>query len=173
MWVSLPQQGLSDCTRIRDMVIRGLVASAVTFGPFSSDENEDVDEASCPYQSIPCVVVNDQTRVTTNLLNSNPARNLDSLEIPAEVRAFCSQKQIQHEAEEAIRLVRTYFGRIVKLSFELVRDPEHDEDYMAVHVCVSAQPDVVVWQGRAYLRALRRSIDRNKSKFINVIYHSV
>jgi hypothetical protein len=125
------------------------------------------------YQSVPSVTGGFLAENLAQSVSHSLTRNLDCLDTPVEVRDFCAQKQIVHEVDKAIGLARTYLAMIGEPEFELVHDPDHDECYLGIHVCVSERPEILVRQGRSLLRALRSSIDRDKLNFINVIYHAV
>ncbi len=106
-------------------------------------------------------------------VSRSATEEVDRLEIPIEVRAFCSRNGIESEIEATIDLARRHFALGDKPSFEVVDDPEHGESYVGVHIRARGQPEDVFRQGRAFWESFRDSVGPEKRRLINVIYHAV
>jgi hypothetical protein len=100
-------------------------------------------------------------------------RSVEVLEMPAEVRDFCVEKQIDDAVKTAIFLAREHFATIGEPVFEVVNDPEYGEHYIGIHIQVEGQPEEVFQQSKAYLDSFLASVDPQKRSFVNVIYHSM
>jgi hypothetical protein len=95
----------------------------------------------------------------------------DDLEFPIEVRQFCIRNQIEEEVDEVLRLVRHHFVMTYEPWLGVASDPEYDEQSLGIHIRVSGEIDEVVARWEAFLDAFVGSIDPNKQRHINVIYH--
>ena len=96
----------------------------------------------------------------------------ETMELPAEVREFCAQRQIEEEVAETLVLARRHFVIVGKPEFQVVDDPESGEHYLRIDIQAVGQPEEVFEQSDAFLDSFLASIDKNKQNYINLVYHS-
>jgi hypothetical protein len=106
-------------------------------------------------------------------VSRSPTEEIDRPEIPIEVRRFCSENGIEREIAETIDLAGRHFALAGEPSFEVVHDPDHGESYVGVHIRARGGPEDVFRRSRAFSDSFRGSVDREKRRLINVIYHAV
>ena len=97
----------------------------------------------------------------------------ETTELPAAVREFCAQRQIEEEVAETLVLARSHFAIVGKPEFQVVDDPESGEHYLSIHFQAFGQPEEVFQQSDAFLDSFRASIERIKQNYINLVYHSM
>ena len=95
----------------------------------------------------------------------------DTPNIPIAVREFCDQNEIGKELRETLRLTRHHFVMTCEPWLEVASDPECDEQALNIHVRVSGDIDEVSERWKAFLDAFVDSINPDKQRHINVIYH--
>jgi hypothetical protein len=88
-----------------------------------------------------------------------------------EVREFLVQKQIEDEVRKTISLAKEYFTIVGEPRFDIVRDPECGEHYIAIHVRAEGRPEQVFRQSEAFLDSFVDAIEPAKQKSINLVYH--
>ncbi len=92
--------------------------------------------------------------------------------IPSPCREFCARNDIDREVMQTVDLARKHFAFHGQPSFQIVDDPECEENYLAIHVDVSGDTDSVFEQSEKFLGAFVTSIDSTKQRFISLVYHS-
>ena len=55
----------------------------------------------------------------------------------------------------------------------IVDDPESNANYLAIHVDVSGDPELVIQQSESFIDDFVTSIDRSKQPFISLVYHAI
>ena len=94
-------------------------------------------------------------------------------EMPPAAREYCSRKGIVDEVRAAISLAGQHFAVSGDPVFEVVADPEHGEDLIAIHVWARGEPEEVFQQSEAFLDSYLPGIDPAKRQHISLIYHPV
>ena len=95
------------------------------------------------------------------------------LEMPPAAREYCGRKGIVDEVRAAISLAGQHFAVSGNPVFEVVVDPEHGEDLIAIHVWAKGGPEEVFQQGEAFLDSYLPGLDPAKRQHISLIYHPV
>jgi hypothetical protein len=88
-----------------------------------------------------------------------------------EVREFLVQKQIEDDVRKTISLAKEHFTIVGEPLFDIVRDPECGEHYIAIHVRAEGRPEQVFRQSEAFLDSFVDAIEPAKQKSINLVYH--
>jgi hypothetical protein len=91
----------------------------------------------------------------------------------APCREFCARNGIEREVMQTLDLAKRHFSRFGEPSFVLVDDPETHASYLAIHVDVTGDSEVVFRRSESFFDDFVTSIDRNKQRLISLVYHAI
>jgi hypothetical protein len=92
--------------------------------------------------------------------------------MPFACTEFCARNGIEREVMLTVDLATHHFSFLGQPSFEIIEDPECNENYLANHVDVSGGPESVFQQSESFIDEFVTSIDRSKRRFISLVYHA-
>lgn len=82
------------------------------------------------------------------------------------------RNRIEHEVRQTLTLARRHFSLVGQPSFKIVDDPECHENYLAIHVDVSGEPELVFQRSEDFLDEFVTAIDKSKQRLISLVYHA-
>jgi hypothetical protein len=89
-----------------------------------------------------------------------------------DIKEFCEKLVLKDDVAKTLSLARQHFSVLGDPWYEIIKDSESQECYLAIHINADGSPDEIFEQSESFLDAFVTNFNSDHQRHISLVHHS-